>query len=731
MKKILYILLLSVSISFAQNDEKQRIAQLKNQLEILATEVSGLNEVFKTEIKATNLTLSNLLLAVADVHQLNINPSEELNSQSISPSFPNVIVSDLLVFLCKEYQLTIDFTGTIMSVKRYVKEIEQPEKRIVPVVYDPNGGTISIDAKGDKLYDVFKRIMDESGKNLVFSPGLENKPITAYIQQTPFSSAMDHLAFANNLYVEQSKDGFFVFEDNSPAVASNPNATNTSQPSQRPARRRSSNFFFKVKDPEKQLLEVDFENTPIADIINDIGNELDIDVFTATPLDEAGSATFKARSITFDELLIKLFESQSVASNPNNSNLNNTSNYNNSASNSSGVKKFTFKKENSIYFFGTDNQLSLREIAIIQLKHRSVELLSDPQGGYSSRSAGRSFSSGFNNNSTFNNRNFNQNDNTLNSNRNRNQLNTNQTGNFNSYSNQVEALVNILPDEVKQDLDIKVDYELNSFYVNGPSANIERFRDFINKIDKPVPVVLIEVMILEVSKTSTVETGVSWGIGDQPTTTQGGIYPETNLSLGANTVNNIIGNFNGFGSLNIGRVVPNFFATIKAMESNGDLKIRSTPRLSTLNGHRAYFSNGQTSYYAITDQAVIGSDNPVTTTAINYQPIDAELGLTIKPLVSGDGQVTLDISVIQSSFGARIAEDAPPDINSREFSSLIRMKDQDIAVLGGLEEQSRNNSGSGVPFLARIPIIKWLFSKRVREGRKAKLTVLIKPTVIN
>jgi len=99
-------------------------------------------------------------------------------------------------------------------------------------------------------------------------------------------------------------------------------------------------------------------------------------------------------------------------------------------------------------------------------------------------------------------------------------------------------------------------------------------------------------------------------------------------------------------------------------------------------------------------------------------------------LVSGDGQVTLDISVIQSSFGSRIEENAPPDISSREFSSIIRMRDQDIAVLGGLEEQMRNNTGSGVPFLARIPIIKYLFSKRRREARKAKLVVLIKPTVI-
>jgi len=727
MKKTLYILLLITSVVFAQSEEKQRIEQLKHQLDILSTEVSGLNDVFTTEISATNLTLSNLLLAVADVHKLNINPSQELNTQSISPSFPNVIVSDLLVFLCKEYSLTIDFTGTIMSVKRYTKAQEEPEERIIPVAYNPNNNTISIDAKNDKLYDVFKRIMDESGKNLVFSTGLENKLITAYIQQTSFDAAMDNLAYANDLYVEQSKDGFYVFENNGPTTVSNSNNHNTNQTRQRPLRRRNSNFYFKIKDPEKQFLEVDFVNTPIADIINDIGNELNIDVFTATPLDEAGAATFKAKSISFDELLTKIFESQPISNSIGNTN----PNQNRNPQNNIQIERFSFKKEGNIYFFGTENQLSIREVAVIQLQYRSVELLSDPEGGgYSSRSAGRSANTGFNSNS-FNNRDFNQNQTTnLNSNRSREQLNTNRASNFSSYASQAEALVNILPDEIKWDLDITVDYELNSFYVNGPSANIERFRTFINKIDKPVPVVLIEVMILEVSKISTIEAGVTWGIGTEPSITQGGIYPETDLTLGSNTVNKIIGNFNSFAGVNIGSVVPNFFATIKAMESNGDLKIRSTPRLSTLNGHRAYFSNGQTSYYAITNQAVIGSDNPITTTAVNYQPIDAELGLTIKPLVSGDGQVTLDISVIQSSFGNRIAEDAPPDVNSREFSSLIRMKDQDIAVLGGLEEQSRNNSGSGVPFLARIPLIKWLFSKRVREGRKAKLTVLIKPTVI-
>ena len=124
------------------------------------------------------------------------------------------------------------------------------------------------------------------------------------------------------------------------------------------------------------------------------------------------------------------------------------------------------------------------------------------------------------------------------------------------------------------------------------------------------------------------------------------------------------------------------------------------PRLSTLNGHRAFLSIGETTYYVVTNQNYYGSQIPQTSEIKNYQSIDAELSLTLKPLISGDGQITMDIKVIQSSFnGQKIDQDAPPGINSREFTSIIRVKDQDIIVLGGLEEKVKNDSGTGVPFV--------------------------------
>src|SRR5690606_29743626 len=245
--------------------------------------------------------------------------------------------------------------------------------------------------------------------------------------------------------------------------------------------------------------------------------------------------------------------------------------------------------------FGTEKQLSVRQVEIIPLQYRSIELLADPSGSSFSKTNFNTNSFGVN---AYDNFNRSTTNNQSNNNKNSFNQNTNQ-------SNQTKvSLQELVPNEVLGNLEIIADYELNSFHVVGTASDIMRFKDFLQLIDKPVPVVLIEVMIIEVSKTSTVETGVSWGIGDQPVQTQGDIFPETNLTLGANTINKIIGGFDDFGSFNLGKVVPNFFATIKAMESNGDLKVRSTPKLATLNGHRATFSNGQTSYYAITQRNI-------------------------------------------------------------------------------------------------------------------------------
>lgn len=729
--------LISISLLFLFNsfillgqNEVNRISNIKNQLEVLAVENSGLSEAFKSDIRVSTINLQNFLIALSELHKINISVAPELKNINITNNFKDVTVSDLLVFLCKEYNLTIDFSGNILAVKPFV-EIPKDNTHIIRADYNPSNDKLSLDAKDNNLYDVFKKIMDESGKNLVFTPGLEKTKITSYIIEMPFKAALENLAISNNLVLNTTKDNFYVFE------------SSIIQEGSAKSRNRyvNDNLKFEIKDLETQLLDVDFKEVDLGTVILELSEALELEIFTAVPLENLGLISFRSKDIYFDNLLTLLFESKAKTGAVTTSqiNQNNQGNQNRQGDNSNATPsmtkaQFSFKKKDGRYFFGTTDLLSIRKVEIIQMQHRSVELLKD-----SPRNNNRNQFNQFNNSfDTFNggigntggfggNIGGNFGGQGINNNVNRQPVNTNINNTFQQFDNQMEALISILPDEIIQDLDIKVDFEINSFYVNGPSEKVERFKEFIKLIDQPVPVILIEVMILDVNKSNILEAGISWGIGDEPATTKGNVYPNLDLTLGAETVNKVIGGFDGFGSF---KVVPNFFAQIKAMESNGDLRIISTPKLSTLNGHRATLSVGRTSYYAVTQRNVIGSITPSVSEITNFFPIDAQLELDIKPLVSGDGQVTLNIQVIQSSFGSRISEEAPPDIDSRQFQSIIRLKDQDLAVLGGLEEQFNNDSGSGVPFLARIPVIKWLFSQRVREGRKSKLTILIKPTVI-
>lgn len=723
MKKIITLfLILIVQITFSQEN---RIQQLKNHIESITADAPGLNEKINVNIKEASL--SSFLLAVSQVHKLNISVAPNLSQINIVNNFSDVTVGDLLIFLCKEYNLTIDFTGNILSIKSFEKPVEIQALKNIDVTYDLANNLLSLNLKDDKLYDSFRKIMDESGKNLVFAPGLENQLLTVYIKNMPFDAALNKLAFANNLNVTKTRDNFYVFDKLEGSFvaegAADPNGAIRQNKPQRP---RKSNFFFTVVDADKKLLDVDFENTPISSIVYDIGHELDIDMFISSPLENAGNGTVKAKNITFDDLLAKLFSTK-TESGPSQNNPSQQFSSNSGGNTQSSGGSFTFMKSGSIYYFGTKDQLVVRNIKSIPLMHRSIEILSDPSK--EGRSAGRLS----NNTNSFSNYNTNSSssDSRTNSNYQNQNNNYNSSSSSSSSSNPSESILTIVPDEIKKDLDIKIDKELNSFLVNGPAASIERFESFIKYIDKAVPVILIEVMLLEVNRSATVETGIKAGIGDKPVTTTGTVFPTADINLGAQTINNIIDGFSGFGSLNIGKVVPNFYLSLKAMETNGNLKVRSSPRLSTLNGHKAYLSIGETTYYVVTNQNYYGSQIPQASEVKNYQPIDAELSVTIMPLVSGNGQITMDIKVIQSSFnGQKVDKDAPPGINSREFTSIIRVKDQDLIVLGGLEESVKNDSGTGVPLLSRIPVIKWLFSSRKREDSKKKLSVLIKPTVI-
>ncbi len=293
----------------------------------------------------------------------------------------------------------------------------------------------------------------------------------------------------------------------------------------------------------------------------------------------------------------------------------------------------------------------------------------------------------------------------------------------------VDKVPDYIPAEMKKGVDVKAFPDLNAVILSGSEPRIMEIENFLAVIDQVVPMVMIEVIIMDVNKSHTVATGIQMGLGNAPPS-NGSLTPGVDVTLNANAINNLIAGINGFGFLNLGSVTPDFYVKLHAMEQDGMLDLRSTPMLATLNGSEAKMSIGRTEYYLERTTNIIGTQNPQTQITNTYKPLNADFSLTITPMVSGDEQVTLNISVTQSTFTKRVTEDGPFGTTQRSFQSVVRVRNQEMILLGGLEEESKNESGKGTPWVSRVPVLKWLFGERSKTKSKTKLSVLIRPTVI-
>lgn len=297
----------------------------------------------------------------------------------------------------------------------------------------------------------------------------------------------------------------------------------------------------------------------------------------------------------------------------------------------------------------------------------------------------------------------------------------------------IENVLKSIPLRISSELEIKEFIELNALVVTGHFSAINELRGFLNQIDKSVPVVQIEVIIFQYEKSHNVQTGLKAGLDkSRQNSSLTNAFPTTDIKLNSNNINKIIDTFNGFGILNLGKVPSSFFMELKALENNAVIDLESTPKVATLNGHEATLKIGATDYYFEQTNQIINGNNNNNDNILQsgkWKPTEANLSLKIKPFVSQDESVTLEIRVEKSSFTGRVGETAPPSKSTQQFESFIRVKNGDMILLGGLDEAEKSNSGTGTPFLSRIPIIKWFFSGRNKKKSKKKLHMFIKPTV--
>ncbi|WP_281323427.1 type II secretion system protein GspD [Flavobacterium aestivum] len=296
----------------------------------------------------------------------------------------------------------------------------------------------------------------------------------------------------------------------------------------------------------------------------------------------------------------------------------------------------------------------------------------------------------------------------------------------------IELIINSLPKVFSDKLEIKEFTELNGLIVSGSKNTVDELKLYIKQIDKIVPMVQIEVIIVQYNKSYSIQTGMKAGIDKlNKIVTSGTLFPTTDVVVNSSSINNLIDAFNGFGIFKLGKVAESFYANLKLLENNSIINVESTPKIATISGHEAKLSIGETSYYFEQSNRLINNNigNDILNTG-TWKSTDANLSLSIKPFVSTDENVTLTIAVEKSSFLARAGQDAPPGKATQKFESLVRVKNNEMVLLGGLDELKKENSGTGTPLISRIPVIKWFFSSRQKGKSTSKLHLFIKPTVV-
>lgn len=292
----------------------------------------------------------------------------------------------------------------------------------------------------------------------------------------------------------------------------------------------------------------------------------------------------------------------------------------------------------------------------------------------------------------------------------------------------VSKVEEIIPAALKQGVEVKAFPDQNSLIISGDRRDVARVETFLESVDKPVPLITMEIIIADVTKSDIREIGLGAGVGKSPVQTSGTLGPGVDMTYGAGVVNNLLQRIRG--TVNLGKVTPNFYLSLQALEENGTIRLQSTPKLSTLNGHEATLTSGETQYYKEVQNNYYGTQNPISSESYQWKSVDANLSIKVTPYVSTDRQITLEIEFEQTEFTGREQEDAPPGTATRSFKSIVKVQNEEMVLLGGLDRNSMEKSSQGIPFLARVPVIKWFFGKEKRNKIERTLNIFIKPTVI-
>ena len=280
--------------------------------------------------------------------------------------------------------------------------------------------------------------------------------------------------------------------------------------------------------------------------------------------------------------------------------------------------------------------------------------------------------------------------------------------------------------------------------------------------------VIIEAKIIDVELNSGSQQGINWAAFNnglhrtsmgantnaitvnQPsggaTSGGGGIAATTTLGTALGTT--LLGSAAGTAfSAGLGLAVQfrNFSALINFLQTQGEVHVLSSPRISTLNSQKAVIKVGTEEPYVSsitpgTAAVAAGAASSIATSAaLNYQPFFSGISLDVTPKVDDKDNITLHVHAMVNSIFEK-EKIATPDVNSvrvpfavntiNETDSVVKAKDGQVVVIGGLMTESMSDNRGKMPGVGDVPGLGAMFSKGGQRAVKRELVILLRPTVV-
>jgi MSHA biogenesis protein MshL len=253
--------------------------------------------------------------------------------------------------------------------------------------------------------------------------------------------------------------------------------------------------------------------------------------------------------------------------------------------------------------------------------------------------------------------------------------------------------------------------------------------------------VVLEAKILEIELNEGYQQGINWAdvqSGSRITAADGLPEDFTAQALAGQAIqtSDIGGLFSA--SVRAG----DFTGLIELLGEQGNVQILSSPRISTVNNQKAVIKVGTDEFFVtdidFQDDNNINAASDSTSTSVELTPFFSGISLDVTPQISEDGSIILHVhpSVSEVNDQEKLITVGNQDVTLplarstvRETDSVIRADSGQIVVIGGLIQNSSEDSNSAVPFFSEIPVVGELFKQRRFQSTKSELVILLRPVV--